>query len=146
MRDSCTDTIGDLGDLPDMVENYMDYSDQDCQNSFTIGQSAIMASVVQNERIGLTTSIGLTNCNTSVGINELAQFTSVYPVPSTENITIENTSQLLDEINVYNSMGQLISSVRPTDSKTTFNLSQKGVYILKIKRGENTLVRKVVIQ
>lgn len=145
-RNSCTDTISTLGDLPDMVENYMDYSDQDCQNSFTLGQSDIMLSVVQNERSSLTTSIGLTNCNSSVGINELEQFTSVYPVPSKGVITVENTSQKLDEITIYNSLGQLISSTKPTVSKTTFSLTQKGVYILKIKQGKSTIIRKVVVQ
>lgn len=36
---TCTN---DNPDLPDMLENYMDYSDEDCQNTFTQGQKTIM--------------------------------------------------------------------------------------------------------
>ncbi len=32
----------DSPDLPDMLENYMDYSDEDCQNTFTQGQKTVM--------------------------------------------------------------------------------------------------------
>ena len=32
----------DSPDLPDMLENYMDYSDEDCQNTFTVGQKTVM--------------------------------------------------------------------------------------------------------
>lgn len=37
----------------DMVENYMDYSDQECQNTFTHGQAAIMRAVLEGPRRGL---------------------------------------------------------------------------------------------
>jgi len=36
---TCTN---DNPDLPDMLENYMDYSDEDCQNTFTQGQKTVM--------------------------------------------------------------------------------------------------------
>ncbi len=62
-RNSCVDAIpGTTGDLKDMVENYMDYSDQDCQNSFTVGQTTIMRNVLQNERLSLLSSPGIGNC------------------------------------------------------------------------------------
>jgi hypothetical protein len=49
------------GDLPDMIENFMDYSDELCQNTFTNGQVTIMHGVLSQERIGLTTSPPLHN-------------------------------------------------------------------------------------
>ena len=49
-NNGCTD---EMNDLPDMWENYMDYSREDCQNSFTMGQVDIMRSVLLNERAGL---------------------------------------------------------------------------------------------
>jgi len=144
-RNSCTDTIGTLGDLPDMVENYMDYSDQDCQNSFTIGQSNIMLSVVQNERVGLLSSLGLTNCNSVVGINEIDLLTTVYPNPSTGEFSIES-SVIFDEIEIYNGVGQMIRAIQPTLTRTTFNLYEKGIYIVKIKKENQVVIRKVVVQ
>ena len=44
---SCTN---DNPDLPDMVENYMDYSDGDCQNIFTQGQKDVMDVVLGGNR------------------------------------------------------------------------------------------------
>lgn len=40
-------------DLPDMVENYMDTANENCQNSFTLGQIALMRSVLENQRCQL---------------------------------------------------------------------------------------------
>ena len=44
------------GDLPDMVENYMDYSEESCMNSFTIGQKNLMRGVLNGPRAGLLTT------------------------------------------------------------------------------------------
>lgn len=49
------------GDLPDMIENFMDYSEESCQNSFTNGQIAIMHGVLSNERSGLALTPAPTN-------------------------------------------------------------------------------------
>lgn len=40
-------------DLPDMIENYMDYSDERCQNIFTKDQVSHMRKVLFNQRNGL---------------------------------------------------------------------------------------------
>ncbi|MEZ5024041.1 MAG: M43 family zinc metalloprotease [Chitinophagales bacterium] len=40
-------------DLPDMWENYMDYSQEDCQNSFTLGQIDVLRGVLLCPRAGL---------------------------------------------------------------------------------------------
>ena len=42
----------------DMFMNYMDYSDDDCMNVFTLGQKARMLAVLDNNRSGLMTSGG----------------------------------------------------------------------------------------
>jgi hypothetical protein len=44
---------GTTGDLPDMIENFMDYSEENCQNVFTLGQVAIMQGVLNTERSAL---------------------------------------------------------------------------------------------
>ena len=40
-------------DFPDMIENYMDYSSDDCQNMFSEDQAALMRSVLTAFRTGL---------------------------------------------------------------------------------------------
>ncbi|MGB0176258.1 MAG: M43 family zinc metalloprotease [Owenweeksia sp.] len=57
----------DNPDLPDMIENYMDYADDNCQNVFTLGQKAIMRATLQNTnlRLNLRSSGNLT----ATGVN-----------------------------------------------------------------------------
>lgn len=42
---------GDSPDLPDMIENYMDYADDNCQNAFTFGQKNVMRAALQTVNI-----------------------------------------------------------------------------------------------
>lgn len=49
-QNTCNDGAGDL---PDMIENFMDYSSENCQNTFTQGQVSIMHGVLTSERAGL---------------------------------------------------------------------------------------------
>src|SRR5690606_13243835 len=51
-RSSFTDASPVVGDLSVIVEKFMDYSDHDCQNSFTIGQINVMRRVMRAERKG----------------------------------------------------------------------------------------------
>ncbi|RMG83483.1 MAG: T9SS C-terminal target domain-containing protein, partial [Bacteroidetes bacterium] len=77
-KNTCVDnTFGSLGDMPDMIENFMDYSSELCENSFTQGQVAIMLDVVNNYRNTLLTSPGLditgdVNGNGSIDNGEIA--------------------------------------------------------------------------
>ncbi|MCB9363054.1 MAG: T9SS type A sorting domain-containing protein [Flavobacteriales bacterium] len=141
-RNSCTDTIPGIGDLPDMVENYMDYSDQDCQNSFTQGQISIMRAVLDNERAGLLTSSGLI-CLTAVEENNFENSVSIYPNPSHGVINIESDNTNF-KLTVYNNLGQEI--VPYFLNKTQIQLPTKGIYFLKFSSENETLVKKVVNQ
>jgi len=47
-KDSCLDDM-----LPDMIENYMDYSLERCQNMFTADQVSLMRSMLEGPRSGL---------------------------------------------------------------------------------------------
>jgi PKD repeat protein len=44
---TCTN---DSPDLPDMIENYMDYANDECMNIFTLGQSDVMNSTLDDTR------------------------------------------------------------------------------------------------
>lgn len=77
-------TCGDgADDLPDMFENFMDYASEDCMNSFTLQQIAIMRSVLENERSGIVSTV----TDTEDEALEATAFT-VYPNPTKEQITI----------------------------------------------------------
>lgn len=55
---SCVDTPVDY---KDMVQNYMDYTHDDCMNIFTIGQSDRMRAAIMTTRASLLTSPGCSN-------------------------------------------------------------------------------------
>jgi hypothetical protein len=68
---------GDEGDMPDMFENFMDYAAEDCLNSFTKQQIAIMRGVLENERSGL-----VAQTSAVANRNELAAAMQLSPNPA----------------------------------------------------------------
>jgi gliding motility-associated-like protein len=62
--------LGGLGDVNDMINNYMDYGLQQCQNLFTHGQSDRMTAALLNERASLLNSNGCNNpCTNLISSN-----------------------------------------------------------------------------
>lgn len=146
-RNSCLDVIpGTTNDLHDMVENYMDYSNQECQNSFTVGQTTIMRNVLQNERASLLTSPGISNCGTN-SIHEKggnSEFT-IYPNPSNGGFTINTPNNSI--VTVKNSLGQIITpSITTKGNKTALKIETKGIYFVKIESNDHTVTQKVIVQ
>ena len=125
VANTCVDTINGA-DLPNMVENYMDYSSGNCQNSFTLGQINVMRTVIQNYRPNLlhTEKFEYTR-NSNI---------SYYPNPTSGDITIEFSSPVDNaSINVLTIDGRLINSYTLSQtSKTKVEIgSQKGLYIIE---------------
>ena len=101
--DSIIDVFGDtLGDLPDMIENFMDYSEETCQNAFTVGQSSIILDVLENHRNGLLNN-GKISSSKALIENKMV---SVYPNPTKGYITIDFHDAECDRVEVFNDMGQ----------------------------------------
>lgn len=109
------------GDLPDMIENYMDYSREDCQNSFTNGQINVMRNVIMGVRSGLLEGTASTNANDDVAI-------SVYPNPSTGFFKI-SSSQKITKCQILNSTGSLVMETYKTEIDLYNQLN--GLYFLK---------------
>ena len=55
-KNTCTEAAAPQ--LPDMIENYMDYSSDDCQNLFTQQQKGIMRAMLEGPRNGLLALAG----------------------------------------------------------------------------------------
>ncbi len=138
---TCTDAIGALGDLPDMVENYMDYSAETCQNSFTLGQVDLMRGVLEVERFDLI------NNNPAVGIQDekpAADFT-IYPNPSKGDFNLVNLPSGNKEITVFGETGQVIRSISSDASTIELNGLSQGLYYVSIKTGTNVITKKLVV-
>ncbi|MFZ4612559.1 MAG: zinc-dependent metalloprotease [Bacteroidia bacterium] len=121
-KNTCVDNINGV-DLPDMIENYMDYSAETCQNSFTRGQVDLMRSVIQNQRVLLSSKKLAFSTNFSV---------TVYPNPSSNSINV-NTPNVLSAYKIFSVDGRLIKSEINFNSKTIDLIDlTKGVYLLEL--------------
>lgn len=138
---SCIDTINGAN-LPNMVENYMDYSSSDCQNSFTKGQIAVMRATLENFRSDLY----VTSVSEVEGFEGLV---SVYPNPVSENLQVvtKDISGKADVL-IYNLNGSVIhqSTMAGNDRKTISMKVPSGIYFVKVVTQNGSSVSKVVKQ
>ncbi|MDX2361673.1 MAG: zinc-dependent metalloprotease [Crocinitomicaceae bacterium] len=130
LKNTCVDNIQGV-DLPDMIENYMDYSSETCQNSFTQGQVDLMHGVLENERFDLVHG-------NPAGLDQISSIAwSIQPNPANEFVSI--ISEITKgTIQLYTVSGQLIESHRINSNTTTLNVQDldAGMYIVEIV-GEN---------
>jgi hypothetical protein len=97
-KNSCGKGVS--GDLPDMWENYMDYTNDACQNLFTKDQIALMRSVLDNQRSTLMQVV--------TGIPEAPlTYLNVYPNPATNFVHIPVTEKI-NMVQVINYAGQVV--------------------------------------
>lgn len=142
-QNTCGD--GD-GDKLDMFENFMDYAREDCLNSFTKGQIAIMRSVLENERSGLVDQVSNT-----IAIEDNQDF-QVYPNPAKGQLFIESSLQENTpyQVRLVDTQGRMVYTPavgRPSD-RQTLNVSglPAGLYGLVILQGDRQYFQKVVIR
>ena len=140
-KNTCTDNIQGV-DLPDMIENFMDYSAETCQNSFTQGQVDLMHGVLENQRYDL-----VYNNPASVSSLNLSHWT-VSPNPANNEITIagiEGTANL----ELYTTSGQLASTFQLNKTTETISIQHldAGLYILKLTNAAQiTDTKRVIIE
>ena len=85
-----------------------------------------------------------------VGIDEgffMPNTISVYPNPASSRITIESES-IIDEVMIYNNMGQLVYSGQFDNNQIMVNTSTfiTGMYIVQVRSGEAVEIRKLIIE
>jgi hypothetical protein len=126
-RNSCNADVNGLGDLHDMIENYMDYSAETCQNSFTQEQAALMHAVLENQRYDLVH-------DNPAALNEWSVVTSCYPNPTTGTLNI-SSSLNIETLTVSDMNGKVLLSAEVNSPKATLELSsfQTGIYVLLIR-------------
>lgn len=143
-KNSCTESSGDL---PDMVENYMDYSAESCQNSFTIMQISAMEYVLDNIRSGVRLPLGIEE---SV---DLSKQISIFPNPVSEILYVDMQDLTFKNVTIRltNSIGQMLMTASQTNSHTPLEIDcsdfAKGLYFLQlVLDGQHTITQKVQIK
>jgi len=134
---SCNNSIGGI-----MYNNYMDITNDDCMNMFTLGQRDKMLAAFANggPRYALLSS----TASTAIPLPEplpiepvAEKAIRVFPNPTASSITIDiNSDQnLLGKVaSIHNQLGQQVMQVLITKSTTSINLQslRDGIYFLRI--------------
>jgi hypothetical protein len=130
-----------------MVENYMDYSNETCQNSFTLMQISAMEYVIDNLRT-------LVRVPTAVNEQEeLASKITIYPNPVSDLLHVDVNRATFGTASVImiNQLAQVV--YRQTISKPeekveiqTANLP-KGIYMVNVQFDNNLgVMTKIIVQ
>lgn len=116
-----------------MFMNYMDYVNDACMAFFTAGQKAIMQNTLAGPRFSLITSnngCGALSLDDFEAINAIA----IYPNPVSNYFQITSPLIPVDEVEVFNALGQLVSTQKLVGINAQVNVSElaAGTYYLRI--------------
>lgn len=139
-KNTCVDNIGGI-DLPDMIENYMDYSAEDCQNTFTAEQMDLIRSVLENERWDLI------NNNQALGLlDKNILLASLHPNPANTAVTLRSNESLNGMIVISDVNGKIVRTVKSNGIETTIDIENlnNGIYQVSVE-GKSGVVKLVKI-
>jgi Pregnancy-associated plasma protein-A/Secretion system C-terminal sorting domain len=138
-KNSCVDA--GATDLPDMVENFMDYSEEGCQNMFTKGQVDMMRSVLEGPRKKLLEKI---SAATDIPTTFAA---AISPNPSNGNVFFDWKENQPYELKISDMYGRIIERTANNTTSRNVDLSQNsaGIYLFEIRSANRFQVVKVVL-
>lgn len=130
-------------DYPDMIENYMDYAADDCQNVFTKEQADLMRSSLLNLRSGLLTE-------QTAGIKggyALSNKALLYPSPANDyvNVKVFSTIENNTTIEVFSVVGEKMKEMPMNASELKISISdlQAGTYFISLKESSGKTLAKL---
>ncbi len=131
--------------------NYMDYTNDKSMYMFTNGQKAIITATMNGAKAPLKTSNGCSPLN-AVEYFLSSQSASVFPNPCSGEVSVSihvpGVSSV--DITVYNAVGEAVlfkkvSTLSSIETKIDLGNNPTGIYLLKIKTSEGTIVKKIAI-
>lgn len=139
-QNTCTDASNDR---PDMIENYMDYSMETCQNTFTKEQTAIMRAVLEGPRSGLLSGPSSTkNLITNTDVR-------VYPNPFSDMVSIKIASEEnFVSYQLTDFLGKVIrtGNLNTDNIELNFSTLTKGIYNLTVRTEKGLIATERLIK
>lgn len=132
----------------DMVENYMDYTNDDCMDTFTQDQKDRMQ-IVMSKCVRRKELINSKACeDLSVNDYSYKNTLSLYPNPTSNTINlVSNANELPDSIEIYSVLGKQIASkaiASAADLKMNVSKLQAGIYFVKVKKESSLATLKFI--
>lgn len=124
-------------DMPDMVENYMDYNEDDCYNMFTIEQVAMMRFCLEELRTELI-------ADQIVTVDETNRHSfNVFPNPANDVVSVICGQQM---IGISDSQGRVVKRQIHAGGRLNISVSNlpDGLYFLTLEGDQQT--QKFVVQ
>jgi hypothetical protein len=124
------------GAAGNMYMNFMDFTNDECTNMFTLGQAARMRElfIVDGSRSSLLRSDKAEGAaeDEYAGAESDSKKLSMYPNPATNKLTITTTTETGKHLIIYNHLGQVVKQFAMPGSTYELNVSsfRNGMYYL----------------
>jgi hypothetical protein len=136
---SCTSGVAG-----NMYMNFMDFTNDECTNMFTLGQVARMRSQFAEGgiRAALLTSNKAVNSDEDYAV-DVASEKGIFPNPAMETVTISGNNSG-EDILIYTVQGQLVRRIRALSAVVSVNISElrPGTYLVKAGEGRSVKLVK----
>lgn len=134
-------------DGTDPDENSGDYG-----GSFVIAATSVQAAPVTVKAIAMKDGMlnseiaSVTYTVTPVGIHDMQQQVSIYPNPTSGDVTLDLSGLNAKTVELFSMNGQLLNTVVPTDETMTLSLNQyaAGIYFVRIHTDNSITTQKIV--
>lgn len=138
-RNTCTDDIAGT-DLPDMVENYMDYSSETCQNSWTDGQVQLMHGVLEDDRYDL-----VHNNPAATSMHDHLNIVA-YPNPASKVLTVRTEVSEKMDITLIDINGTLVYGSTLVNGLHQISLDgiAPGFYLLNVRNSVYLDIQRIL--
>ncbi|MDD2634752.1 MAG: immunoglobulin domain-containing protein [Bacteroidales bacterium] len=118
-------------------------------SNYGVGEHDFWLTVIAQNSCTATDSIKITFWDNS-GIDDETtnEGILIFPNPAKDYLTISDVSYNIENIEIINATGQIITSFLVNSNEITLNLSNfaKGIYFLKLKRNNEVITRKIFIR
>ncbi len=136
---------------PDMYMNFMDYTDDACLAMFTEGQKLRMLATLEGVRAGLVESPA---CQEPVSTIDFDALTiRLFPNPANDwlffeidnhnNSTVKEIEISLSEVHGKTLFERIVT--KSADFKINTSHFSRGMYLLRLKVGKQSIVKKVIV-